>query len=69
MVSEREPLVSVIVPVYHTSEFLAQCLERLLKQTLEDLEIICVDDGSSDNSAEIAEGFSLQDKIAFAGLL
>ena len=61
MAQQSNPLVSVIVPVYHTSEYLPQCLESLLNQTLEDLEILCVDDGSSDDSAEIAEEFSRRD--------
>jgi glycosyltransferase involved in cell wall biosynthesis len=45
--------VSVIVPVYNTEGYLAQCLESLLKQTLQEIEIICVDNGSTDASLEI----------------
>lgn len=47
------PKVSVLVPVYNTSNFLVQCLESLKKQTLEDIEFICINDGSTDNSLEI----------------
>ena len=49
------PKVSVIVPTYNVSEYLDQALESLVKQTLDDLEIICVNDGSTDNSSQIAK--------------
>lgn len=45
--------VSVIVPVYNTSVYLQRCLDALCEQTLEDMEIILVDDGSTDGSSEI----------------
>jgi len=57
----QAPKVSVIVPVYNVSAFLSQCLNSLKGQTLTDLEVICVDDGSSDGSAEIAARFQAQD--------
>ncbi len=47
-----EVKVSVIVPVYNTGAYLEQCLSGILGQTLKEIEIICVDDGSSDNSVE-----------------
>ncbi len=50
--------VSVIVPVYNTSRYLAKCLNSLLDQTLDELEIIVVNDGSTDNSQEIIDEFS-----------
>lgn len=49
------PKVSVIVPIYNVEDYLEQCLDSLVSQTLKDIEIICVDDGSPDRSAEIAE--------------
>ena len=53
--------VSVIIPVYNAEKYLEQCLESLLNQTLKEIEIICVDDGSEDRSVEIIEKFSEKD--------
>lgn len=50
--------VSVIVPVYNTAKYLERSLDTLLNQTLSDIEIICVNDGSTDNSLEILEKIS-----------
>jgi glycosyltransferase involved in cell wall biosynthesis len=50
--------VSIIVPIYNASRYLEQCLESIVNQTLNDIEIICVNDGSTDNSLEIIEKFS-----------
>lgn len=47
------PKISVIIPVYNTSAYLNQCLDSVLKQDFDDYEIICVNDGSTDNSLEI----------------
>ena len=48
-----EPLVSVIVPIYNAQRFLRDCLDSLLQQDLPSLEILCINDGSTDGSAEI----------------
>ena len=53
--------VSVIIPVYNAAEFLRQGLDSLLKQTLRDIEIICVNDGSSDKSLEILKEYEKKD--------
>ncbi|MDO5449142.1 MAG: glycosyltransferase family 2 protein, partial [Clostridia bacterium] len=45
--------VSVIVPVYNKGPYLRECLDSLVHQTLRDIEILCVDDGSTDESPEI----------------
>ncbi len=47
------PKVSVIIPVYNVEEYLRECLDSVVNQTLKEIEIICVDDGSTDNSLEI----------------
>ena len=47
------PIVSIIVPVYNTSQYLDQCLESLVNQTFRDIEIICINDASTDNSLSI----------------
>lgn len=49
--------VSIILPVYNTSKYLEQCMESLLNQTLEEIEIIAVNDGSTDNSFEILKKY------------
>lgn len=54
--------VSVIIPIHNSEEYLCQCLESAINQTLEDIEIICVDDGSSDSSPQIIEGYVALDK-------
>lgn len=51
------PLVSVIIPVYNGEQFLTQAIESVLSQTYKKIEIIVVDDGSSDNTAQIAKSF------------
>lgn len=50
--------VSVIIPVYNVEDFLGECLESVINQSLMDIEIICVNDGSTDNSKSILEKYS-----------
>ncbi|MBR4461227.1 MAG: glycosyltransferase [Erysipelotrichaceae bacterium] len=57
-----EPLVSAIVPVYNTAQYLDQCLESVEKQTLKEIEIICVDDGSTDDSLDVLLRHALKDE-------
>lgn len=54
--------VSVIVPVYNVAAYLSKCLDSILNQTLEDIEVICVDDGSTDGSGEILDRYAIQDQ-------
>lgn len=51
-------LISVIVPVYNSEQFLNQCIESILEQTYRDLEIILINDGSTDRSLEIMEEYA-----------
>lgn len=57
----KKGLVSIIVPVYNTAEFLPECFESLKKQSYENLEMIFVDDGSADASAELLKNFIKED--------
>lgn len=54
--------VSVIVPVYNGEKYLQRCLNSITKQTLKDIEILCIDDCSTDNSLNIIEDFAVTDK-------
>lgn len=58
----RPVLISVIVPIYNIVEWLPRCVESLRRQTYRNLEIILVDDGSTDNSGAMAEKYALEDK-------
>lgn len=53
----KEPLISVLVPIYNVEKYLRECLDSLKCQTFEDLEIICINDGSTDSSREIIEEY------------
>lgn len=53
--------VSVIIPVYNAGAYLRQCMDSVVNQTQEDLEIVCVDDGSTDTSAEILREYAVRD--------
>ena len=56
-----DELISVIVPIYNTEKYLVECVESLRKQTYSNIEIILVDDGSTDASIEICDGFAEKD--------
>ena len=53
--------ISIIIPVYNSSKYLDECLKSILSQTYSNLEIICVNDASTDNSLEILESFAQKD--------
>ncbi len=57
-----KPKVSVIVPIYNVEKYLERCIESIINQTLEEIEIILVNDGSTDKSGEIAEKYASNDK-------
>lgn len=53
--------ISIIIPVYNVAEYLPECLDSIVSQTLEDFEIICINDGSSDNSLAILQEYKSKD--------
>ena len=55
-------LVSIIVPVYNVEKYLERCIDSLVNQTLKDIEIILVDDGSTDDSGNICDKYAKKDK-------
>ena len=56
------PKVSIIVPIYNTAKYLPKCLDSIVNQTYQNLEIILVDDGSTDDSKKIADHYAKKDK-------
>lgn len=61
MSSNKTPLVSIIVPIYNQSKYLSNCLESILSQTYKNLEIILINDGSTDNSEKICKKYCKKD--------
>ena len=59
---EQEDLVTIIVPVYNTAKFLNQCLHSILRQTYKNIELIVIDDGSTDESVDICEEIQRNDQ-------
>lgn len=61
------PKVSIIVPIYNVEKYLERCIDSLIGQTLDDIQIILVNDGSTDNSGKIAKEYAIkhQDKIMY----
>lgn len=57
-----KPLVSIVMTFYNTSVFLKKAIESVLEQTLENIELICVDDGSTDNTLAFLKEYALKDK-------
>ena len=52
------PKISVIIPVYNVEKYLGQCLDSVVNQTFKDIEIICIDDGSTDSSLDILKKYA-----------
>ena len=55
------PEISIIVPVYNAEKYIARCLDALIQQTFQDIEVICIDDGSPDNCPQILDDYAKKD--------
>lgn len=62
MENKKEPSISVIVPVFNTARFLEECIVSIINQSFDDLQIILVDDGSTDGSGQICDRFAEKDE-------
>jgi len=60
--SRKNPSVSILVPVYNVEKYLEECIDSIINQTLRNIEIICINDGSTDGSTEILERYAKKDK-------
>ena len=58
----KEPLITVVVPIYNVEDYLNKCIESIVNQTYKNLEIILVDDGSPDNSPKMCDDWAKKDK-------
>lgn len=58
---EKQPKVSVIIPVYNVEQYLSRCLDSVISQNFNDMEIICINDGSKDASLQILEEYAGKD--------
>lgn len=58
----RSPSVSVIVPVYNAEKYLPQCIDSIVNQTIGDIEVLLINDGSSDSSGEILAQYASKDE-------
>ena len=61
----KEPILSVIVPVFNVDKYLQKCIDSILNQSLKDMEIILVDDGSADDSGKICDAYAKKDSRVF----
>ena len=61
MNEQKQPLISIIIPVYNVERYLPECLDSLLAQTYQNFELLCVNDGSSDSSQSILEQYARKD--------
>lgn len=60
--AQDHPYISVIIPVYNVEKYLAECIESILNQTLGNIEVICVNDGSTDQSGKILKEYAKKDE-------
>ena len=56
-----KPIISIIVPVYNVEKYVAKCIESIIKQDMEEIELLMIDDGSTDNSGKICDEWAAKD--------
>lgn len=61
MSMEKKEKVSIIIPVYNVEKYFSKCIDSIIGQSYENLEIILINDGSTDKSGEIADEYALKD--------
>ena len=61
LATSNDQKISIIVPIYNTAKYLPKCLDSSINQSYQNLEIILIDDGSTDNSGQIADGYAKKD--------
>lgn len=59
--TNNKPKISIIIPTYNVEKYLGECLDTVINQTLQNIEIICINDGSTDNSGKILDEYSAND--------
>ena len=62
MPKKHQPIVSILVPCYNVEAYLRECLDSIVNQTLTDIEIICINDGSTDGTLGIIKEYAAKDK-------
>lgn len=61
MIDDKKPLISVIIPMYNAEKYIEKCINSVIKQTYKNLEILCIDDHSSDNTKKIVQKIAQKD--------
>jgi len=61
LMSAQNPIISILVPIYNTQKYLSRCLDSILNQTIRNIEVICVNDASPDNSLRILNKYARKD--------
>ncbi|SUX06396.1 glycosyltransferase family 2 protein [Campylobacter lari] len=62
MINKNTPLISIIIPIYNVEGYLRECLNSVVNQTLKDIEIILINDGSTDNCGKICDEYAINDE-------
>jgi glycosyltransferase involved in cell wall biosynthesis len=58
----KKPLVSIIIPIYNAEKYVSKCIESVINQSYEKIEVLLINDGSTDNSQEICDAYAIKDQ-------